>query len=242
MDLARHLQRINESIEELQAFSPRTSAPAPIPHQYIGTIIDNTIGLLTAPANAVDKGSRNVQFAAPSNWLSLMQAVHRSFFSSLMSAVEKGLTHICQTKEIPIKSKQGEKLLAKVSAIQSTCTNAGLEIPELAELEKHFAAFKPTFADHLDSTLEATLLDKEAKKKWRRFFRALSIVRNKASHSDTTLTNAEREDLRSGGCEVMIDERNELVLNPRMYAQAAYFALQFFEELHRAFPQERKTK
>lgn len=79
IDPAKHLQRILEAVDELTAFHSRTAAPAPMPHQFVGTVVDNTVGLLTAPANALDGGARAIRFSDHANWLSLMQAVHRSF-------------------------------------------------------------------------------------------------------------------------------------------------------------------
>src|SRR5579884_1243306 len=90
-----HLDSIVAAMEELLRISRRGAAPASIPSQYIGTIIDNTAALLTAPANALDQGNRHVTFSEPANWLSLMQALHRSFFASILIAVEAGLAYVC---------------------------------------------------------------------------------------------------------------------------------------------------
>src|SRR4051794_8685366 len=95
LDRSAHLQRIEEALAMLQSFHARTSAPVPLPHQYVGTIIDNTVALLTAPANALDGGARRIIFDQDRSWLSLMQAVHRSFFSSIHTAVEAGLHTMC---------------------------------------------------------------------------------------------------------------------------------------------------
>ncbi len=236
MDPSKHLQRITEAISELLAFHTRTASPAPIPHQFVGTIIDNTVGLLTAPANSLDGGSRSMRFEEAANWVSLMQSVHRSFFSSVLAAVELGITHLCQVHNIAVTSTQGEKFFGKVTAVQKASSAAGLDFPELAALAKHFSSYRPVFADYLEATLARAALEKTSKKHWRGFFRALSIVRNKTSHSDVSLTDTERNDLRNGGFEVMVDEHGELVLNPRMYAQVVHFTLQFFDELHLALP------
>ena len=226
-----HLASINSATHELLRFTPRTIAPASIPHQYIGTIVDNTVALLTAPANSLTDKPVAIRFSEESNWISLMQAVHRSFFSSIMSAVESGLTHIARTYQIPTVSKQGQKMLSKMAAIQKTCADAGLNVPELNSLADHFSSYKPNFADHLESVLQATAIDNKSKKRWRATFRALSIVRNKASHSDTTLTAVERDDLRTGGYEMMIDAQGGLALNPSLYARVTRSMLDFFDEV-----------
>jgi hypothetical protein len=223
---------MDEAIKELGAFHQRTADPAPLPHQYVGTIIDNTIGLLGAPLNSIDGGSRYIKFDDPHNWRSLMQAVHRSFFSSILSAVEKGLYHLCEEHQFEVTGSQSEKLLASVHEIQELLQGAGIQTKELEKIAKHFQAYKPGFNDYLNALLEESSLNKDAKKKWRGFFRALSIVRNKVSHSDVSLTDQERSDLHSGGCGVMVAGDGSLAINTRMYAQVASIVLVFFDELY----------
>jgi hypothetical protein len=233
IELKKHLQRIEEAIAELSSFHPRTTEPAQIPHQLLGTIIDNTIALLTAPANSIDQGSRNVAFSDSRNWLSVMQAVHRSFFSSLMTATEAGLSYLCGMRNVAVESRQRKKMIEVVDALEKSASAAKVELRELKQLRRLIPGDRPIFTDYLESVLEGSLLSDSDKKTWRQFFRALSIVRNKASHSDTTLSETERRDLRDGGCVTMIAADGTLVLNPRMYAQAAHFVLQFFELIYK---------
>jgi len=101
------------------SFHARTAAPAPIPHQYVGTVADTTIGLLTAPANALDNGVRRIQFSNDRNWLSLMQAVHRSFFSSLQLAIESGLEAICREQGLKVSSRLRESIESAIGKIES---------------------------------------------------------------------------------------------------------------------------
>jgi hypothetical protein len=229
VDLRIHLTRIEESLAELQTFHPRTAAPAAMPHQLIGTILDNTIVLLTAPANSIDRGSRNVVFSDSRNWLSAMQAVHRSFFSSLMSATEAGLAFVCAAHNAVVESSQRKKMMGIVEAIERSAAAANVELRELKQLRKSIPPDRPIFTDYLESVLKLSSISDSDKKVWRHFFRALSIVRNKASHSDTTLSEQERTDMRAGGCATMISPQGDLVLNPRMYAQVADFVLRFFD-------------
>src|SRR2546427_12833516 len=102
IDLHKHLHRISEAIEELAPLSKAYAAPAPESIQFLGTVVDDTVGLLTAPANAIDGGSRHVTFEKKLNWRSLMQAVHRSFFSDVRTAAEAGLTQICRKYGIEV--------------------------------------------------------------------------------------------------------------------------------------------
>jgi len=74
IDAQAHLVAIDAAIASLIALSGRMTAPAPVSHQFIGTIVDNTIVLLTAPGNSLDIGSRSFMFSHTRNWISLMQA------------------------------------------------------------------------------------------------------------------------------------------------------------------------
>ncbi|MEE8125986.1 MAG: hypothetical protein V3T42_09255, partial [Nitrospirales bacterium] len=113
-----HLKRIQEALDELILLQDRTRDPNPIAHQYIGTIVDNTIGLLTAPANSLDKGCRNVTFSDDENWLSLMTAVHRSFLSSLHTAVEMSLERILEDQKTKAENKQQKKYKEKLKTYE----------------------------------------------------------------------------------------------------------------------------
>ena len=100
-----HLEHILASLDELLLVSKKTSAPSDNCFQYLGTTVDNTLSLLTAPANSLDDGHRRLIFNDDKNWVSLMQAVHRSFLSSVQIAVEKALTEQCSSVENNNKKK-----------------------------------------------------------------------------------------------------------------------------------------
>jgi hypothetical protein len=229
IDTSKHLQRITEAIDELMAFHARTADPAPIPHQYIGTTIDNTVGLLAAPANALDGGTRALRFSDIHNWLSLMQAVHRSFFSSLQLAIEAGLVAICRERGLQVPSRLRHRMKSAIEKIEKAAGDNDEVHEAIKDLCTFLKSYRPSFNDYLESVLAISLLPRTTKTQWRRFFRALSIIRNKASHSDSSLTENERKALIDGGCRRMISTTGELVMNPRMYAQFVTFSLQFFD-------------
>lgn len=229
IDTAVHLQRILEAVDELMVFHPQTAAPAPIPHQFIGTVVDNAVGLLTAPANALDGGARAVRFSDIANWLSLMKAVHRSFFSSLHLAIESGLVALCREREVVVYNRFYKSAIEAVAQIEREAGSSKTVQRAVKTLHTYLKRQHTRFDDYLHAVLDPISLPRETKTQWRRFFRALSIVRNKASHSDVSLTGIERKALLDGGCGVMISSSGELVINPRVYAQFVTFALQFFD-------------
>jgi hypothetical protein len=160
-----------------------------------------------------------------------MQAVHRSFFASIHLATERGLTELCERNGIAISSSLYESSTRAIEKIEAAAGENESVHRALKELRVLIPANRPFFNDYLNAALSNSQLGKKTKTQWRRFFGALSIVRNKASHSDTTLTESERKKLAEGGFAVLISDTGELVMNPRMYVQAASYILDFFDVL-----------
>lgn len=228
IDPHKHLEAIQLTSSELLAMHQRTAHPALIQHQYIGTVVDNTVSLLTAPANSLDKGQRYLEFSDPHNWLSLMQAVHRSFFSSIQMATEKGLAEYCHTRGVVVESRNKEAVIKHLAELAKLVGN---EHTALKKLNALIGKGNPSFDDYLNSALNVSSLTNNQKTHWRRFFRALSIIRNKVSHSDTELSCAERNSLRDEGFGTYLSPSGKLQANPRMYPQLATSVLDFFDLL-----------
>ena len=226
----RHLARIDESIRELSDLEVRTSSPAHVSHQYIGTVVDNTIALLTAPANSLDGGHRLVTISDPKNWVSIMQAVHRSFFSSVHLATERALAELCEGRLVTVQSGLALKLDKEISSLLEMIDDDAT-IQQVRRLKKSLPRFRSSFDDYLNAVLEWSDLSRERKRSWRKYFGALSIVRNRISHSDPTLSTKEAQSLRDGGCGVMVSNDGSLVVNPRMYKQVASHILDFLDQL-----------
>lgn len=230
LDKATHLTRIQESTNQLLLLSAKTGYPAPIPHQYIGTVIDNTIGLLTAPANSLDLGNRVASHTDDHQWLSLMQSVHRSFFSSIYLATEMALSHMCATNNIEVHSRQQETMSKAIDAIEAAVENKAI-------LKRQFKTLRtagpkhPAFKDYLETALSIKEHNAEFKKTWRKFFDALSIIRNKVSHSNTSINDNEKNSLIDANFGAFISAEGTLQANPRMYEQVALNTLQFFDAL-----------
>lgn len=215
-----HLQHILITLDELLIISKKTSAPADLCFQYIGTIVDNTIGLLTAPANSLDDGNRRISFDEEHNWISLMQAVHRAFLSSVQIAVEKALANDCGSIEI-----SGEKKIASLlKELDGKLTDQQIK------LVKSLVPKKPSFNDYLDASLKKSPMSNDRKKIWRKYFKCLSIIRNKVSHSDCSLSSNDRECLVLNGFAPLVME-NKLQFNSRYYTQICNHLIQFFQDL-----------
>ena len=212
IDRENHKKRIKEAIEELTPLSDAYGEPAPVTIQYLGTVVDNTLGLLVSALIGMDGQPRRFYFENDSAWLSFMQSVHRSFFASTLLAVEAALDDVCKRNGWEIKSQSQEKATRLARNLSHKLTDADQKkIRELAP--RH-----PTFSDALESVLKQMTWERELKKRWRKYFRALTIMRNKSAHFAQPLTLAERQDLRAGGFGAAIGN-GYVVANPRMFRQ-----------------------
>jgi hypothetical protein len=229
IDRSSHLAAIVEAIHELEQMHDLTAAPAPECNQLIGTVVDNTMGLLAAPASALNGGHWSLEYSADRNWLSLMQAVHRSFFSSIHLALEAGMSRECARRGITVSIARQAQIEAEIQALQNVAPESKQFTDSLTRLRNALGVWKPTFDDYLNSCLACSTLRKADRTAWRKFFRALTIVRNKSSHSDPSLSPSEVVSLRDGGLGVMVSDDDTLVMNPRMYVQVVSAMLKFCE-------------
>jgi hypothetical protein len=233
-DLAeRHILAIDASIAELFDLESRTAEPAPLPHQFIGTVVDNTLTLLTAPANSLDNAGRVVSISDTVNWLSVMQAVHRSFYSSILLAVERGLKSICDQHNVEIDCKRKLTFENLLNIVETETTHSPETTKALKELRNLTKSNRPEFSDYLNTALNTTALNKKTKTEWRNFFAGLSIVRNKVSHSDPTLSEIEQSNLRKWGFSPLVSDDGILKINPRHYTQTVNSILDFFDILQK---------
>lgn len=224
-----HIKEIENTMKELELLQKRTAAPAETAHQYIGTICDNTLALLTAPANSLDGGCRNIQFTQHQNWLELMKSVHRSFLSSLHTATEMCFDVILKP-DTKIGNGRQENLLKKLEKFQIEDENLKIFIKDIIKnITKHTG-----FMDKLEAILNIASLSKEDKKNWRNFFDALRIVRNKVSHSDCSLSQHEKEILEKGELKNLVSKSGTLQANTKMYGQLAKLTLDFFDQVYKS--------
>ena len=221
----KHLKALDDAIAELLPLSALTSAPAPVQYQYLGTIVENTIVLLTAVANSLDQGGRVALFTDFPNWISAMQSVHRSFYSSIIIAVEISLVDYCRDQGIDVKSSR----LAQAESIVADLAESLTE--KNAKRILRLASGSPAFRDYLHAVVRDRIGEPERQTVWINFFDALTIVRNKASHSDVSLSESERGRLTAGGCGALVSSDMTLQLNSRNYKQVVDIVIEFYQEI-----------
>jgi hypothetical protein len=196
-----------------------------VTHLYIGIAISNTAALLTAPCNSLDQGKRIVEFSDEKEVFSLIQSIARSFLSSLHT-----------TAEIVIDKSLGDNQLIPKSSIRDNAEKKFVEFLNVPEDLKSFVEnlitrFKPSFEDKLNTLLKTASLEKKQQKKWRNFFKGLTIARNKVSHTDPTLNEDEQLILRKGELAFILTPEGVLNLNPTKWKTIAEMVLSFFDEI-----------
>lgn len=225
MDKANHIKRIDESIKELISLQVITSPPASTQMCFLGTAITSMIYHLVGVANALDGGSRSIVKGEFEDWLSYMKTIHRVFFSLIHACLELALLEIISQHKIPINvgyNKKIDNILVNLKSVENS--NKARKLIEKMKRKN------PEFNDHLEAILKNRFKEVKKRKMWRNYFKALSIVRNKSSHSDVTLTSEQKEILLSGGFRVMVSEDGSLVANSRMYKQICDHIIQFLNE------------
>lgn len=240
-NIASHFNAIVAATQELYSLDRRTAAPAPLSHRYIGTVIDNTIALLLSPRNSLAPELVGVELETAfygdfMAWRSLMQAVHRSFVSSIHTATEKALHEILRANNIrEVQSQRKAKYDALLEIIEKNLTQSTEALNALNELKNTNRKGHPEFNDHLESALKICSISKREKSKWRKYFICLSILRNKVSHSDPSLNTYEVDRLTDAGFQEFLENRNGtpvLVFSARRYYKICFDLLEFFDLLH----------
>lgn len=226
MTKTKYLPYVEKAYDDLIKLRQSLTGKTEIAHRYIGTVISNTAALLTAPCNSIDEGKRKVIFSDDSEIFSLIQAIMRSFLSSLHATAEIGIEKILEDRQIEVVSsfkKTKEKKFAKFQDVSE-------EVKEF--VTKIIERYKPSFEDKLNEVIKQTSLNNEDRQKWRKFFQGLTIARNKASHSDPSLTEGEKETLLDGDLSILVTEEGDLQVDPRIWHQLAEKTLDFFENVN----------
>jgi hypothetical protein len=186
--------------------------------------------LLTSAANSIDGGTRNISFSEERNWHSAMKAIHRSFYSSVVSFAEKGCADLCATKDIKVVARR-QSNVDKILQLIEQNSSMPTDIKKKVEAKvRNLVGLTPAFSDYIEATIKASKLQSRRAAMWRKYFKALSIVRNKASHSNHVLSQDEAGALRNNGFAALVSSTNELQLNTTNYKQICDHVLLFFKE------------
>jgi len=96
-----------------------------------------------------------------------MQAVHRSFFSSVHLATESGLVNVCRERGVAPRNRLREAAEDPVGRIKDAAGNVSGVSRALKDLRAILRTTRPAFDDHLEGALSTVKLSAQIKKTWR---------------------------------------------------------------------------
>jgi hypothetical protein len=186
--------------------------------QTLGTVIQTTTCFLTVAANTQDNGQRQLTFSKHQDWKNLMSNINRFFYAHLHTAIELELVEFCKNQNISIQSSQKRRLLEKYEKeLKKEVPN---DFHSKIESFLHKNAYdRPSTMDILNTALTQIDITNKDKTYFRLFYDALSILRNKSSHSDSALSASEKSRLQQAKLDFLISDEGEL------HSQAGHYVI-----------------
>ena len=159
-------------------------------------------------------------------------AMHRSFFGDLHAGVEEGLRKIIDDNKFEVSVSREDLAVGIVKSIRDKLGDTKLISEELGKITK-LGGTRPTFNDYLNTVLDNIPgLGKKYHKAARIYFDGLSIIRNKVSHSDMSLTDDEKKRLIDAKLGNTISKDGDLQMFPEGYKPLIKDAIRFFDNLY----------
>ena len=196
----------------------------------LGAVVQGIICFLTVAANTLDKGQRQLRFSEKDDWNNLMTLINRAFYANLHTAIEAELLDFCKRKNTDVESSHRRKLLKEF--------NERLRPNLPPSLADEFEIFiqkilpdRPSSNDILNSALKVATFTNDDKKYFRRLYEALSVLRNKSSHSDITLTESDKLKLQDAQLTFLVSSTDTLQSQPGHYFILTQMVSLFLERL-----------
>lgn len=161
-----------------------------------------------------------------------LAVMHRAFFADLHITIEEGLGRIIKYRNFKIE-------VSKYKQAASIIENIKLKLIDYSFINREFRDIMrlggnhPTFNDYLNTVLKnVEELDKQYKKSCRLNFDAISIIRNKVSHSDMSLAEEEKRKLIAAKYGPIISPKGELQMTFVWYKYPLIDSIKFFNKLY----------
>jgi hypothetical protein len=158
--------------------------------------------------------------------------MNRAFFSDLHIGVEEGLKEVISNQGFIVivsKHELAKSILQNIEKKLEDTTLISGELNKILRLGGKFA----TFNDYLNTVLNnIKSLDKNYQSNARAYFDALSIIRNKISHSDTALSESEKKKLKRGKFNNAISTDGSLQMTFEGYKFLLTDIVRFFDNLY----------
>ncbi len=195
---------------------------------YLRTGIHTVVVLLSATASVYDGRFRPVNFSNEVDLLNHQNIVNRIFISLIHTGLEAAIDKLISQKKHSIDSSMKNELNQLIDKVLCECKSNS---SSLIKLRNKANKLKPTFNDKISIVLKS--FDKKQKKMWLNYFSALSIIRHKCSHSDTTLSSTEIRDIKKSPFSVFLTVHNELNMHVGRYKEIVDHLLKFIDQVLR---------
>ncbi|MBI2465156.1 hypothetical protein HYV64_03375 [Candidatus Shapirobacteria bacterium] len=197
-DLASYNLKLKSEISDLQKLSWVIEKKNPVYPELLTAINISTIMMATTCLYLDGKHS----YLIPANedvFQDLQVVMHKVFLNEIQISVECELREIIKKKHFPVINTKNKAEIV-VGEISQKLPDAVIFKKEINKILK-LGANHITFNDYLDTVLNNTPgLKSKFKTDSRNFFKdGLSILRNKADHSDQHFTEDEKQRLISAG-------------------------------------------
>jgi hypothetical protein len=234
VDRQKYFESAQQAWAQLGELEDRTVVPAPIPHRYVGSAARAVRAMLLGPCHIAQQFAEAERSADPeliaandTHLAQVMLVIDRAFFQMIHTAVQMGLETVCETEGWSVQNSQARQLNGIIARLREKDQKGrfGDELKQLTRMRPKF----PRFDDYLETVLKRKEMPEQFTGMARRYFIALSILRNKCSHTDVRLTDAERKRLRDGGFGAVISDDGELIAGPKLFPQVVDHVLHFFD-------------
>ena len=231
-------QACKDAIEQLTDLGNRIwdleTPTTPKPHasyRYIDAVMISTKALLITLANTFPNEDKfNLNYSDKGTSI-LIGSINRSFLSDIHGATEEALIAICKERGIMVESTQKKQIEDILQKIEQETGHNQLVKKHTDKLRKKTRSIRPSLMDYVNVLLERSSLTKENQKTWRKFFEALTIIRNKVNHGNFKIEALERKKLIEGGFAQSVKVSGDLKVGPRYYPQISGYILDFLDSV-----------
>lgn len=228
--LKHHREKLNQAVKELSDLQKILMLKKPS-YDFLDPVINNAITSIVDLIVYLE--GRNPYFKTVNLLFSnnRQTCMHRTFFSDLLISSEEGLMKIIKDEGIDVvvsKRKLAESIVTGIQKKLSDTSNIEKELKKIIRLGGSFM----TFNDHLNAVLGHTKLSVAYKQSCRAYFDALSIIRNKVSHSNMDLSELEKLKLKKGKFTNAISKDGTLQMTYEGYAPLLKDVVRFFDTIN----------
>ena len=231
MDKKNYALKLKQEIVNLQNLQKILRVKNPS-HDFLEPLIGNAIAFMVDLLCYLEKKNPYyTEFNEPF-FHNREAAMHRMFFSDMHVTTEDGLRRIVKEKSLKVLVNKVEQAQSIVQNIKVKDVNYFTITSEIEEILLLVSSY-PTFNDYLNTVLgNVKGVSSKYKRSCRVYFDAVSIIRNKVSHSDMTLSEEEKRKLITAKYKNAISEKGELQMTFEGYKLLISDLIRFFDTIY----------